>query len=266
MFFIDGCNLFEIGLFVLFLCWGSFLNVVAYRLTYNKPFFTMRSYCPMCQTMIAWYDNIPLLSWLILRGRCRSCKKSISYLYPLIELLSGVIFTVLFFFLQSGPLDIFFMLRFWSYFIFFSALLVGVRTDLQAMVIPQLVTLWMIPLGIVSSLVGALRIVVVESLLGAVLGYGVLWLVGFLFKRATKKDGIGVGDMELLGMIGAFLGPIGVWCSLLIGSMLGLVLGGSYIIAGSKGRNTRIPFGPFLAFGATVYFFFQSFIVFFLLG
>ena len=235
-------------LFVLFLCWGSFLNVVAYRITFDKPFFTKRSICPSCSKIIAWYDNIPLLSWLLLRGRCRACKAPITLLYPFIELLSGVVLTALSLFVPLGA--------FVAYAIFFSALIVSVRTDLEAMVIPQLFSIWMVPLGFLYSLLGFIEIVWWESLLGAILGYGVLWLVASLYAYLTKKDGLGVGDMELLAMIGSFLGPQGVWFSLLIGSLSGLIVGGVYLVLTKQGRDTRIPFGPFLALGATIYFFF----------
>lgn len=242
--------IFVIWLFLVFLCWGSFLNVVAYRLTYERPFFAPRSYCPSCLSTIVWYDNIPVFSWFLLRGKCRACRRPVSWLYPAIELASGLLLTSVYFLTPD-------LLTFFAYFIMFSALLVATRTDLQAMVIPQLVTIWLIPVGVIASLIGASNLIVIESVLGALLGYGVLWLVGYVFKRVTKRDGIGVGDMELLGMIGAFLGPIGVWFSLLIGSLVGLVLGGGYLFVGGRGRDARIPFGPFLALGATIFFFFQ---------
>jgi len=243
-----------IFLFILFLCWGSFLNVVAYRITFNNLFFTKRSLCPSCKTVIAWHDNIPMVSWFILKGRCRACKSPITILYPFIEFLSGILFSVLFFYVPPNISIPEFIL----YFIFFSALIVSVRTDLEAMVIPQLFSIWLVPVGIVCSLFGFTHISVWESLLGVIFGYGVLWLVAVLFKYFTKKDGLGVGDMELLAMIGAFLGPFGVWVSLLIGSVSGLILGGGYVIVTKQTRYTRIPFGPFLALGAAIYFFFES--------
>ncbi|MBU1007991.1 prepilin peptidase [Candidatus Dependentiae bacterium] len=236
-------------LFSIFLCWGSFLNVVAYRITYDKPFFTKRSVCPFCGKIVFWYDNLPILSWVLLRGRCRFCRASISILYPCIELLSGILFT---------SLVLFFPLA--SYLLFFSALIIAIRTDLEAMVIPQVFSIWLAPVGVLLSLFGFTRVSFWESLLGALVGYGVLWSIAALFKYFTKRDGLGVGDMELLAMIGSFLGPIGVWFSVFIGSVSGLVIGGGYLLLTKKGRNTRIPFGPFLALGATIYFFFESFL------
>lgn len=248
-------------LFLMFICWGSFLNVVAYRITYDKLFFTKRSYCPSCESLIAWYDNIPLLSWVLLGGKCRSCKQRISILYPFVELLSGVIFTALFFeFYPLFPLS-YFVGYFTTYFIFFSALIVATRTDLQEMVIPQLFSLWLIPIGIASALLGFSYVAPLGSIVGAILGYGMLWIVGKSFMYLTKREGIGEGDMELLGMIGAFLGPLGAWFALLIGSLGGLLAGVLYMWFSGKGRYAKIPFGPFLALGGTLYFFFQTALV-----
>jgi leader peptidase (prepilin peptidase)/N-methyltransferase len=134
------------------------------------------------------------------------------------------------------------------------------------MLIPQLCTLWLVPVGIIASYFGFTFISLTSSITGAVLGYGLLWLIAFLFKFFTKRDGVGVGDMELLAMIGSFLGPVGVWFSLMIGSFTGLFLGVIYLLISKKGRFTRIPFGPFLVLGAILYFLFDQKIIFFFWG
>ena len=247
-------------LILTFLCWGSFLNVVAYRITFEKPFFTRRSVCPHCNKIIKWYDNIPVLSWIILKRKCRACSKIISWLYPFTEIITAITMTNLFFnSYYNIPL-------FFSYFIFFSALIVATRTDLEAMVIPQLFSLWLVPAGIIFSALHFTKITVLESLLGTTLGYGVLWIVAKVFKLVTKKDGLGQGDMELLAMIGSFLGPIGIWFALTIGSIAGLLIGGTYLLITKKLKTTRIPFGPFLALGAIIYFFYEKTILMFLMG
>jgi len=131
---------------------GSFFNVVAYRLTFDKSFLRPRSHCPICDAKIAWYDNIPLISWLLLKCKCRNCQNPISKLYPFIELLTAVIFMAIFLKfsnlnLLSIPnpiiLDPIFLKKTLSFFIFFSALIISTRTDLEAMVIPQCFTLWL---------------------------------------------------------------------------------------------------------------------------
>ncbi len=244
------------------LCWGSFLNVIAYRLTFDQPFFTQRSRCPSCKTIIAAYDNIPIISWLLLKGRCRTCSASISWIYPFTEIITGLLMVslVINFFSLPLPANITINQLFplIPSFIFFTALIIATATDFYAMVIPQLVTLWLIPLGILCAFYGFTSISLLESIIGIVLGYGVLWITALLFKRFSGQDGIGIGDMELLGMIGSFLGPQGAWFSLMGGSMIGLLIGGLYLFIIGKNKRTPIPFGPFLALGAIIFFFFKA--------
>lgn len=226
----------------LFLCWGSFLNVVAYRLIRGEHLVRPRSHCPQCNWPIAWYDNIPLLSWLLLRGKCRTCHHAISKLYPAVELMTTMVLYLLYLFV---PLQFFV-----AYFIFFSALIVSFRSDLETMLISQWVTLFLVPLGPLFSLVGWLPISMGESILGAVLGYLFLFAIGKLFYLLTGKVGIGAGDFELLALIGAFSGVFGAWLSLLAASIIGSLFGIVYLMVTKSGRNAKIPFGPFLALAA----------------
>lgn len=277
--------------FIFGLCWGSFLNVLAYRLAFDKPFFTARSACPSCGKLIAWYDNIPIVSWILLGGRCRACKKPITMLYLFFELLTACVmvfvvvkflphFFPMYYFVTGDPLSLD-MLQFVdgvpnyllahalgvvaTAFLFFSALIAASHTDIRAMVIPQLFSLWLAPVGIVLSFFNLTGIDYKMSVVGAIVGYGVLWSVAAAFKFFTRKDGLGVGDMELLCMIGAFLGPLGIWFTLMIGSVVGVIVGGLYLMISGHGRMTRIPFGPFLALGALGYFFFGQQILAFLI-
>lgn len=256
--------------FIAFLCWGSFLNVVAYRSVFDKPFFTKRSYCPHCNSLIFWYDNIPFVSWFLLKARCRNCKQKISILYPFIEIVTAVVMTALFF--KIFYLDQFFVFTplaigsFVAYLIFFSALIVAIRTDLESMVIPQVFSLWLVPVGFAFSYFGFLKINICESTLGAFLGYVFLWIVAKLFKLISKKDGLGVGDMELMALIGFFLGPLGIWFCLMISSFSGLLIAGLYLLIFRKNSATRIPFAPFLSFGAFLYFFFEIYFRYLIFG
>lgn len=148
-----------------------------------------------------------------------------------------------------------------AYIIFISALIAATRTDLEAMVIPELFTIWLVPFGILCSYAGLTNITAFGSIMGACIGYGLLWVVARGFKFLTHKEGMGVGDMELLAMIGSFLGPIGVWMSVMIASLSGLIVGSIYLAISGKDRTSRIPFGPFLALGAVIYFFFDAWLV-----
>ena len=243
----------------LFLCWGSFLNVLAYRLIQGQSILS-RSCCVQCNQQIAWHDNIPLLSWLLLGGKCRSCKKSISFLYPFIEALTAITLLSLYVYIPHH--------YFLSYFIFFSALIVTIRSDLETMFISRFMT---IPFGIFLSMQGLLPISTKESIYGAVFGYLFLFIINRIFKYWRKSDGIGEGDFDLLLYIGSFTGIIGCWMSVTIGSLLGSLYGLTIIFftqhnasADNSIYATKIPFGPFLAFGAIIFVFIQKYIFHFM--
>ena len=231
-------------LFLLFLGWGSFLNMLGYRLIhggFDKP----RSFCPDCKETISWYDNIPLISWILLRGKCRHCKKPISLLYPFIELFTAICMTAL---LLTVHLEFY-----PAYFIFFSALIVTIRTDLETMLISRWVTLFLVPIGMLCAWSEKLPITFTESVWGALFGYLFLWAIAKIYKLLKKIDGMGQGDMDLLCLIGAFIGIFGCLISLLIGSILGSLIGIYTMFTDKQWRNKKIPFGPFLAFGAMIF-------------
>lgn len=234
-------------LFISFACWGSFLNVLAHRLIQGSSFLYGRSACPACQTTLAWYDLIPILSWCILKMKCRTCASPISFLYPFIEFFSGVIFTALG--ILTPPF------YFIAYFIFFSALIVTIRTDLEYMLISRLMTLYLVPVGFILSLLHKLPLSICLSIIGALGGYLFLYVVSFVFKRIAHKDGMGQGDLDLLALIGAFTGPVGCWTSLLIGSIVGSGMGITYLLVCKPTESPKIPFGPFLALGAMAHVF-----------
>ncbi len=145
-----------------------------------------------------------------------------------------------------------------AYGFFFSALIIAVRTDFEAMVIPQLFSIFLVPVGITCAALGFLPISFQTSVMGACFGYGILWTVAKIFTYATGKDGIGVGDIELLALIGSFSGPSGVWISLMLASIVGTLCGGIYLAVTGQGKTTKIPFGPFLVLGAVGYVLFAS--------
>jgi len=236
-------------LVIFFLCWGSFLNVVAYRLIKEESIIFPRSHCPCCKHQIVWYDNIPVLSWLLLTGKCRQCRKPISYLYPAIECFTALAMSALF---LSVPLTYFPL-----YFIFFSALIVTIRSDVETMLISRFVSVYLIPIGVIGSMMGYLPITMRESMLGCMIGYAILYFTAIIFAKYRRQEGIGQGDLDLLAFIGAFVGPLGCWFTLLIGSLAGSCIGILYLLI-CKPENRRLPFGPFLALGAMVYALFHT--------
>lgn len=226
--------------------WGSFLNVVAYRAIHSKSIIYPRSQCTYCSHTLAWYDLVPVVSWLVLGGSCRYCSSTISALYPFIETLAALLCVLVY----LSPIT---PLFYGAYFCLFSALIISIRTDLEYMLISRFFSLCMIPLGLLLSALHLLPITLTESVVGALLGYGSLWLTATLFRALTHKDGLGEGDFELLAMIGSFTGPLGVWFALSCGSLIGSILIALYLCITKKGPNTRVPFGPFLALGAFIY-------------
>lgn len=235
---------------ILSLCWGSFLNVVAFRLVHQLLLFEPFSLCPECNARIQWYDNIPVISYVLLRGKCRSCKKPISFLYPTIEILSAFLFPLLWY--ATTPF------YFIAYFILFSALIVTIRTDLEFMLISRFVTIFLIPFGLFFAYTHLLPITPIESMLGTITGYFFLWSIAKLYRYITGKEGMGQGDFDLLAFIGSFTGPFGCWITLLVGSTVGSIIGLIGIIALHKDFSAKLPFGPFLAFGAIAFVLFQD--------
>ena len=231
--------------FIFGLMWGSFANVVILRLPNGESVVRPRSRCPKCSTAIKWYDNIPVVAWLILRGRCRQCKTSISARYPLVEFLTGLVFALIY--LKYGQSWITL-----EYIIFAWGLIVVSFIDLDHMILPDVFTLSGIVIGLVGAAVNPERSFV-SALAGMLMGGGFLWLIAYLYLLFRKEEGMGGGDIKLLAWMGAVLGwtsiPFIILGSSIAGSIVGLVLA-----ARSKaGLKSTIPFGPYLALAALVY-------------
>ena len=221
---------------------GSFLNVCIYRLPRGESIVFPGSHCPRCNRPIIFYDNIPLFSYLLLRGKCRHCGTPISLQYPIVEGVTAC-FSVLMF-LRFGPsIDYFF------FFAFVSGLIVITVIDLFHQIIPDVVSLPGIGVGLVGSLVLS-QISFRESLIGALLGGGILFLVAFGYQWLFKREGMGGGDVKLLAMIGAFLGWKAVILTIFLSSLIGSIVGVLIMILKGKNFKYAIPFGPFLSLGA----------------
>lgn len=227
---------------------GSFLNVCIYRLPKGGSVVYPPSHCPACDYKIPFYDNIPLVSYLLLGGKCRSCRAHISLQYPLVELVTALL--TLFLFMRFG-----FSLSFAVLFLFCAAMVVITFIDLEHQIIPDVISL---P-GIVLGLVFAFFIPQLgwqNSLLGILAGGGSLYLVATLYHLFTGKEGMGGGDIKLLAMMGAFFGWKAIPFIIFVSSLVGSVIGITVMLVQKKDAKLAIPFGPFLALGAILYIFY----------
>ncbi|HUK30319.1 MAG TPA: prepilin peptidase [Candidatus Acidoferrum sp.] len=263
---VIGAAAFLIGLLI-----GSFLNVCILRIPKGESIVNPPSHCPKCNKPIKPYDNIPVLSWLILGGKCRNCKTRISAMYPAIELLTGVLFLLcyrIFGLTLDGAK--------WA--IFCALIIVLIATDIRERILPNLVNLAGFVIGLVISLFtlptdGAAlwlsnhlfdfppprsAISVVDALVGSFAGAGLLWIVGEGYFRLRGKEGMGLGDVKMMGMVGVFLGLKRTLLTVLAGSLLGSVIGIIIVLATRKGRDYELPFGAFLGAGALLTVFFGS--------
>jgi leader peptidase (prepilin peptidase)/N-methyltransferase len=235
--------------FVFGLALGSFLNVCVYRIPLKKSIVRPPSSCPRCGAEIRCYDNIPVISYLLLLGRCRHCRAPISPRYPLVELITGLLSVALFVQFGLSPKMIFLLL-------FTAALIAIAFIDLQHKIIPDVISLPGILFGLGFSFFPTAGISPVDSLIGVVGGGGFLFLVGAVFEKVTGREGMGGGDVKLLAMIGAWMGWKALPFIILISSLSGAILGGVFVAVSRQGVRSRIPFGPFLALGALVVLFF----------
>lgn len=231
---------------------GSFLNVVIHRLPLGESIVHPRSRCPHCGKGIPGWANVPLLSYVALRGCCMHCRGRISARYPLVEALTGLLFVAGWFWGQSGArvgLD-------WA---LFAALVAVTFIDLDHQIIPDAITLPGIGLGLLVALLwppagGPLELgYVLDAALGAAVGGGMLWAIAFLYERRTGQIGLGLGDVKLVAMLGAFLGLQPILGVILLGSLLGIAHALVVIGLRGGGRKTKIPFGPALALAGVLH-------------
>lgn len=254
---MDGTGLLVI-LFGLVL--GSFLNACIYRIPRGESVLWPGSRCPHCRQRIRPRDNIPVLSFLFLRGRCRHCRRPIGWIYPAVELLTAGCYYLLY--LKYGLSFPFFIGL-----VFSSLLLVLAFIDLHERILPNAITYPGIILGVLVSPFQSVEFFEgdvflgtpagagehpIHALLGVLLGGGLLWLVAVLYEKLRKVEGMGFGDVKMMAMVGAFLGWRYAWLTIFLGSLAGALVGSLYLVASGKGRRYELPFGTFLALGALV--------------
>ena len=221
---------------------GSFLNVCIVRLPEDQSVVSPPSRCPRCGKPVEWRDNIPVLSWLLLGGKCRGCREPISILYPLVELATAVVWAGMAWYYGlsldalKGAL--------------FGTLLLGIAlTDARKYIIPNEFTFGGLAIGLVLSAAGGLHALLL-ALLGAAVGYSILWLVGMLGTWAFKEEAMGGGDIKMMAMVGSFVGWQGVLLTIMLGAIGGVVIFLPLRLFGRKKKE--LPFGVFLAIGAAV--------------
>lgn len=244
---------FVFGLFV-----GSFLNVCIYRMPRRLSIILPSSRCPSCNSPIKPWDNIPLVSYVLLGGRCRFCKARISLRYPLVELLNAVFYVWILWRFGLGWHTL-------MYYFFCSALIVIAFIDLDFQIIPDRITLTGIPIGLIAGsfllpdpFSRFLLLGIENSLIGMLTGFGFFYLLAFAGSTIFKKEALGGGDIKMMAMIGAVMGWKAVLLTTFLGSSAGAVFGILLMIFKGKDRMTKIPFGPFLALGAVATLFYAQ--------
>lgn len=226
---------------------GSFLNVCIWRIPREESIVFPASHCPVCSHPIRFFDNIPIISWLILRGRCRDCGASITPRYPLVEAVTAVLAVLLYW--KYG-----FSLQFLCAFLFTAALIVITFIDIDYQIIPDVISLPGIPLCFLAA-VFVMGVPFLESLIGILVGGGILYVIAVGYEWITKREGMGGGDIKLLAMLGAFFGWKSLLFIVLCSSLTGAVVGMTAMVIQGQDMKYAVPFGPFLALGAVAYFF-----------
>jgi leader peptidase (prepilin peptidase)/N-methyltransferase len=235
----DTFNLLAAGLFGL--CVGSFLNVVIYRLPLGQSLVSPPSRCRKCGYSLRWFDNIPVVSWLLLRGRCRQCGVGVSWQYPLVELITGALFVLVVWLTPMGPLVA-------SRLMLVCMLIALFGIDLEHQILPNSITLPGIVIGLLFSLIAPPGIT--DALIGVAIGGGMLYAVAYGYYLWRGEEGMGMGDVKMLAMLGAFLGWKAVLVTLILASFAGAFVGLGMMSLQKGGMRYALPFGTFLALGA----------------
>jgi leader peptidase (prepilin peptidase)/N-methyltransferase len=226
---------------------GSFLNVCILRLPAGESLVLPASHCPKCNYSLKFYDNIPIVSYLVLRGKCRNCRAAISLQYPLVELMTAIMALLLFW--KFGL-----SLKLLFAFIFTCSLIVITFIDLEHQIIPDVITLPGIPICFLMAVI-AMGIPWLEAALGLLIGGGILYAIALGYELIRKAEGMGGGDIKLLAMLGAFYGWKSLFFILFVSSFLGAIVGLTVMLVKGKDMKYAVPFGPFLSVAAIAYIF-----------
>ena len=236
--------------FILGSIWGSFSNVCIHRIPGNKSVVKGRSYCPACNKQIRWYDNIPLLSYIFLKAKCRDCSTRIGIKYFIVELICALSFVLVFYlFGFSLTALLFFILSIFFVIIFF--------IDLKHFIIPNQLTFPLMAIGFFKTFNPNLNQYffpnLIDSMIGGVVGYSIIWIIIFSYKKLRKKEGMGLGDAKLLSAIGFWFGWISIPFILFFSSFIALAYALPSLLNKSKNMSSSIPYGPYLVLGCVLY-------------
>ena len=234
--------------------WGSFANVCIYRLPIEKGVVSGRSFCPKCTNLITWKDNIPIISFLLLNGKCRKCKKKISSQYLIVEIINILIFLAIYFIYGVSITTLLLMILGLSFLIIFFI-------DFKHYIIPNVITFSMMSLGFIKSFVPDLHPIFpnyLNSLIGGIFGYGIIWSIIFFYKQVRKKEGMGLGDAKLLSAIGFWFGWFSIPCVIFLSSIIALLSVAPSLINKSRKFSSQIPFGPYIIVATLIYLTFES--------
>ncbi|PIR20443.1 MAG: prepilin peptidase [Deltaproteobacteria bacterium CG11_big_fil_rev_8_21_14_0_20_47_16] len=248
----------DIFVFLIGLCVGSFLNVLRVRLPLEEPFAWGRSKCRSCSETIAWYDNIPLLSFILLRGKCRKCHTPIGWMYPIMELITALLILATWCYFKSPLPATLYTIGLIAPLILISFI------DLEHLIIPDVISLPAIPLAVVIQLIVSpwpWQQTLISSGIGIAVGGGVLALVALTYEKIRKQEGLGWGDVKLMAWLGAYFGWQGVIVILLWSSVAGTIIGSLYLLLSKKSAQHPIPYGPFIAGAGILYFFYGQLVV-----
>jgi len=229
--------------------WGSFANVCIFRLPNEKGVVSGRSHCPKCQNKIVWYDNIPIISFFLLKGKCRNCKNNISIQYVIVEAINIISFVAIYYFFGISITTILLMILSLSFLIIFFI-------DLKHFIIPNVLTFPMMFVGFIKSFDPNLHSLFpnyLNSLIGGLLGYGIIWAIIYFYKQVRKKEGMGLGDAKLLAVVGFWFGWISIPFVLFCSSILALLWVVPDLIKKSKKLTSQIPFGPYIILGLILF-------------
>jgi len=234
--------------------WGSFANVCIYRLPKEQGVVSGRSHCPKCKKKIVWYDNIPIISYFLLSGKCRKCKKKISIQYSLVEFISIFSFFNIYYLYGITLTTLLLMILSLSLIIIFFI-------DLKHYIIPNSITFPMMALGFVKSFDPNLNSMFpnyINSLIGGIFGYGIIWSIIYFYKQIRKKEGMGLGDAKLFAVIGFWFGWISIPFIIFLSSVIALLSVVPDLIKNSKQMSSQIPFGPYIIIGTLIYLVFKN--------